>query len=418
MKFPVCSVADMHASATTHPIDEQALSLHERVAGWLNHLEHVLPAQAPIRNFVHHNTLHGLQHLPFPEALAEAAHITGARPWMDEAQCRALHAAGRITNADLNASLEAFGLAGLDAVASAFPGVRRRDVLRATLLHDTRPPGEARRQWLLEEGRMDAALWAACSALDQPPPGDTAPSASPGLVDESLKSLLADVFPEAPIEARWHYEARLLWPELVASVGRDGTLSSLLFSLTGENTFDAVRPILIRHLAAHLDLGMAAWQNPARSRGFYAAWRQSAGSDLGWELDELIAARDEIAALPDDPVETIGRELMHLGPSEAHWGDYLERLALELPGWSGMFLWHDRHSGNPEGDVPMAMADYLAVRLVLERLHCEDLVHRVWGLPLFLSELGDHFLAHPAELWVRHTYFAGRLAEAAASEAQ
>jgi uncharacterized protein YbcC (UPF0753/DUF2309 family) len=408
----------MHTSATAHQLNEQALSLHERVAGWLNHLEHVLPAQAPIRNFVHHNTLHGLQHLPFPEALAEAAHITGARPWMDEVQCRALHAAGRITTADLNASLEAFGLAGLDDAAPAFPDVRRRDVLRASLLHDIRPPGEARRQWLLDEGRMDAALWAACTALDQPTPGDTAPSASPGLVDESLKSLLADVFPEAPVEARWHYEARLLWPELVASVGRDGTLSSLLFSLTGENAFDAVRPILIRHLAAHLDLGMAAWQNPARGRGFYAAWRQSAGSDLGWELDELIAARDEIAALPDDPVEAIGRELMHLGPSEAHWGDYLERLALELPGWSGMFLWHDRHAGKAEGDVPMAMADYLAVRLVLERLHCEDLVHRIWGLPLFLSELGDHFLAHPAELWVRHTYFAGRLAEAAASEAQ
>ena len=391
---------------------ESAASLHERVTAWVRHLEHVLPAQAPIRNFVHHNTLHGLQHLSFAEALAKAARISGARPWLDETQSRALYAAGRIDDSDLDAALDELGLVGLDEMLPAFPALRRRDVLRAALIHDTQPAGTARRQWLLDEGRIDADLWAACVALDE------ASTDRVSAVDGALQSLLADIYPGAPVAAAWEQEARTLWPDLVARVGRQWTLSSLLYRLTGENVFDTVRPMLIRHLASHLDLGMAAWHNPARGQGFYAAWRQSAGIDLGWELDELVAARDEIAALPADPVDTIGRELMHLGPSEAHWGDYLERLSLELPGWSGMFLWRDQHPNHAGSEAPVTMVDYLAVRLVLERLHCEDLVQRTWGLPLFLSELGDHFLSHPAELWVRHTFFAGRLAEAWASEAQ
>jgi uncharacterized protein len=406
----------------------------ERLAAWLAHLEHVLPAQAPIRNFVHHNTLHGLQHLPFPEALAEARRLSGAQPWLAEERCRTLLAAGRITVDDLDAAFDEAGVDGLDA--EVLPGMRRRDILRLGFVHDLAPVSAARRDWLLAEGGALARLADGVSAAARArllsgaaAPvvlGDLwqasaevlglAPSPTPA---NGLASLFAMAGEDDEDDARWQFAARALWSVLVGRLGREWTLSALLERLTGESVFAEVQTMLIRHLSAHLDLGMASWRNPQRAAGFYAAWRASAGVDLGWELDEWLAARDEIARLPDDPLETIERELMHLGPDETHWGDYLERIALELPGWSGMFLWRDRHAGHGGGDeAPVAMADYLAVRLVLERICCEELVHRIWGLPLFLSELGDHFLLHPAELKVRHDFFAGLLGEAEAHEAR
>lgn len=50
----------------------------------LEHIRHKLPAQGPIKDFIHHNTLHAFQHLPFHEALQEAGEFYGAKSYMPE----------------------------------------------------------------------------------------------------------------------------------------------------------------------------------------------------------------------------------------------------------------------------------------------------------------------------------------------
>ncbi|MCM8627265.1 DUF2309 domain-containing protein [Accumulibacter sp.] len=379
------------------------------------HLAHLLPAQAPLRDFVHHNTLHAFQHLPFAEALAQAARLSGARPWPDEARCRELLASGRIGRDDLIAGLRQLPATRPDEPVYPAAGarVRRGEVLQVALLHSPLGTSATRLRWQIEENSA-LARWApdldvaARERLREAARRD-------GLAEGEAVADLWDVtlaFGSRPSTATHGFAAELsaaaasvLWQRLLDRLGDDWTLRDLLEHLTGEDIGLALQPALIRHLAAHLDLGLAGWRNPARQNGFYAAWRDSSSQDWGWDLDEFPAARRELAELADDPLLVIAGELERLGIAQAGWPGYLQRLALELPGWAGMC--HRRETHPQAGQAPVCLSDFLAVRLVLERLHVERLVNRVWGVAL--PALGAYFADHPAELLMRHAFGAGEL---------
>ncbi len=62
----------------------------------IEHLRHYLPSQAALKDFVHHNTLHGFQHLKFHTALWEASNIFGFRTYLSIDEFRAHYRSGRI----------------------------------------------------------------------------------------------------------------------------------------------------------------------------------------------------------------------------------------------------------------------------------------------------------------------------------
>ncbi len=71
----------------------------------LEHIRHSLPAQGPIKDFVHHNTLHAFQHLPFAKAVEEAAVFYGAHSYMPLSFYRRLFSQGKIAQAQLDIAI-------------------------------------------------------------------------------------------------------------------------------------------------------------------------------------------------------------------------------------------------------------------------------------------------------------------------
>ena len=58
----------------------------------LHKLSHYLPAQNPLKDFVHHNTLHAFQHLPFYDALHQATNVFGYKTYLSIADFREKYA--------------------------------------------------------------------------------------------------------------------------------------------------------------------------------------------------------------------------------------------------------------------------------------------------------------------------------------
>lgn len=62
----------------------------------LHKLSHYLPAQNPLKDFVHHNTLHAFQDKPFFEALQEASELFGYKTFLSLQDFKKLYAEGTI----------------------------------------------------------------------------------------------------------------------------------------------------------------------------------------------------------------------------------------------------------------------------------------------------------------------------------
>jgi uncharacterized protein YbcC (UPF0753/DUF2309 family) len=321
----------------------------------------------PMKGFVSHNPLQGLEHLPFDEAFRQAKHLLGADGYLPVEEYRAFYRAGRIEERSVDRALVRVG-PNIDAsVALASRIISAAEVQRAHLLHGIDPLEPALFDWQVKsqdalstpragapKGVDVAALWqGVLAALDLFDPRSGQP-------DEAGDSASNTVATELPFRR---------------------ALSDWIDQSTESSAVATIDAQVIKWVSSFVDEGMAAWIMPSRRDGFYAAWRELAQHDASGRLLGIKAFAKKVAALPDDPEAAIQGALEALRIPEDRWPDYLARVLAQLPGWTGLIRWRGLNPDDPiQKNNPIDVLQYLAVRLFYEVEVVAMEARRQWGV--------------------------------------
>jgi uncharacterized protein YbcC (UPF0753/DUF2309 family) len=347
------------------------------LANIIDEMAHLLPAQGPISIFIHHNTLHAFEHLPFEEAVQCAGEQLGCEPFLAESRYRDKLASGRILARDVEALLnEQLGERGARNVAGTVP---RFDLWRAVVLHGIPAASGRELSWLLEET-------SALSRFRMDLPANA--RAALGMLNEEGD--------HAGDERR---AVRRLWDACLEAVRRAGQRAATppdapvrhrdwLQAVHGLDTDAWIHPPLIRFLAGYLDQGLAHWAMPERSRGihgcFLEIYRTPLAAQCGpWaQVLPRFAAQDHDAGR--DALESIANSLTQLGVTDAERMDYLTAELLALRGWAGIVRQiEERPDRVPARDLTVTLRGYLAVRLLFERAALEHAAREIaFGGPI------------------------------------
>ena len=374
----------------------------ERLQHALEHASELLPAQGPITVFIHHNTLHALEHLSFEEGLEEGSRLYGCQPYLSEARYREELSRGRICRGDLEIVLqEDLGDEATLPVAS----LGTRFQLRLAMLEYPLTFGLAQElRWFVAETdaltqfRKDAPADLRKQHVDatkhwvmrnlRETKGD--PLGSSQSADRRGLQLLSDLltrFGRSSVES-WSeatsesLSLQALWR--VCSMGvhhadaGPGTAHpprrqrDLLLEATSVDSDTLVNEMLIRFCVAFLDQGVAPWPLPCREQGFLASFTALYGKKGGppdvW-LRPLAAELTRIQKSGMTPLESIHESLQLLGIPETEWNDFLAATGLALRGWAGMIHQMELRADRVAIPAPAgSVVEFFAVRLLLDRL--------------------------------------------------
>ncbi|MCO6459703.1 MAG: DUF2309 domain-containing protein [Pirellulaceae bacterium] len=417
------------------------------------HAAHLLPSQGPITVFVHHNTLHAFEDLPFEQGLRAGLETYGCEPFLPEDHYRNCLVTGRIHQDDLATVLhEDLGDAG--EILLGFLGTRFN--LRMAMLEyplQTAPSAELR--WLVAETdalrrfrgfvhgptrlRMVAETrhWVMRDLRQLIGNDVQVPAEATALGDRQQRHIrdLLELFGKSAIEswsdATWEsFCLHLLWriclegshsigPSVVQQREAPVRLAELLREATGRSSDQWVNDFLIRFCAAFLDQGYANWRLPERERGFFRAFTAVYGQAWGPPDRWLRGLRRELerqVASGHSPLESVDESLELAGIAEGERDAFIRETLLALPGWTGM-LWQMETSAEwtlfpaPAG----TLTEYLAVRLILDRLAEQEVARQELGWRGGPKELRSQLRRELPELQSRsveqHAFLAFQLAQ-------
>jgi uncharacterized protein YbcC (UPF0753/DUF2309 family) len=357
----------------------------------IDHAAHLLPAQGPITVFIHHNTLHAFEDLPFSEAVAKASKVFGCEPYLKEDRYRAELGRGRIRFNELEEVLREDLQERADEQIT--PRFTRFQLRRTMLCNQILGGATEQLLWFVAETDALRKLRKEISESERSQIiSETRRWTMRDLRDSDTRSQnrwadeLLTRFNSREMETwstvEWEsFTLQSMWR--LCRLGATHSPSSepipaqavrhrdLLLEATGVDTDLPVNELMIRFCAAFLDQGLSHWPLPHREMGFFrsftALYRHNISPD-GWRHG-LAKELERIEKEELDPLSSIHESLELLGISELNWESYISATFLALRGWGGMTRILAERGDRAVLPAPTdSMLEFLAVRLILDRM--------------------------------------------------
>lgn len=338
----------------------------------------------PMRTFIHHNPLHGLEGLHFDEAVKRGAQLFGGRGYLSNQVFRRYFKSGRIRPEDLQAIVQP--LAADTQITFAGRPTSHLNVLMASMIHGISETHAHPSDPLHPEERKIATKiesWlTTMSARTAHTPGPLALWESAGLPLRETCAAWCD----------WTF---------------------------GTTIADTMNREMVTWCSAFLDEGETTWSMPGREQTFYRAWKSLAQHDASLRLIGITSAAQKIAALSDCPEEAILESLTILKIPKTAWKEYLAHYLAALPGWAGYIKWRADQNGYPwQQQYPIDLVKYLAVRLFYEREMVDRSCREELGIPGDINAIRGYMDSYPHAYWFRREWVAGRVEKSAARQAR
>lgn len=275
----------------------------------------------PMRSFIHHNPLHGLEHLPFPEAAEQGSKIFHGRSYLPRSDYQTYLKQGRVDQNKLKQIVAEFA-----AQQPTLAGIDLNKWLN-TLLTEFKNPVIANKVLLDAD---DIVAIKNGNAL--PEKGE--------LINEKVSNYLKkNLLGDRPV-----YES-----------------TDALF---GSKIADDLDELMIKSCLDFFDEGQSVWSMPKRELGFFAAWRTLAKHNIRLFFRGIRIS--EILKQDDTPEGIISYVMNELDVPEEHWTNYFTRELARLHGWAGFIRWrsnapHYHWSKQYPGDL----VDFIAIRMTL-----------------------------------------------------
>ena len=362
----------------------------------------------PMRTMVAQNPIHGLEYLPFDQAVRKGKALFGGNGYLANEEYRQFYRNGRITKESFK---RAFSRVGPRSDGQVFievgsQKVTPKDVWQLHVLFGFEELPLSLLEWELSGG-------GATKQFRQ----DLSEESQKQIIEQTIKECeQCQVYPE---------EAYLtnLWKSVLATFGLSDfhassqisedshsqtsapislspqqTISDWVDGLTEGGVVDQINNQLIKWVTAFLDEGLAGWEMPGREEGFYQVWRNLAQKDFSGQLLGFTDFAQKVHSLPAAPEDAIRSSLHQLEIPQEQWEDYLSRQLSLLPGWTRYIRWLGEHPAyHAQHKHPIDTTQYLAVRLFYEVELTNNKCQQEWGIDGTVSTLTAYWNDRPKE---------------------